>query len=390
MFDNLRGVVCFAASGSRLYSFIDKVREQKIGCRNQIKIGDVLYAKCYKGDFEKIKALADEFSVEIKKVENKGAIFTILRYRRRIGIILGAAVAFGIILYFSNTITQLEINGCQNVDKSAVESVLRYYGIEKGAFIPNLDFDSCERRLLLAIDELSWVGIRSDAGRVVVDVHEGIETPLMLNENIPCNIVASFDAQIVNIGVLEGVGVVQSGYTVKKGDILISGVQEGIKGTTTVKHAQGYVEGIYNISVEFTQNKSELVRIETDEYIQKNTLQLLSIDIPLSFSDVEFDEYNLHMQSSGIYLFGKELPVSIVKNKYTKCEYDLRIYDDTQSQELLYQQKARYEENFLQNTQVLSEKVTIEHSAEQSVLKVDYTLMGEIGRKNEILIKNLN
>ncbi len=390
MFDNLRGVVHFKAHGDRLYAFIDEVRHKKVGCRRQRMENDVLYATCYRRDFYEIEEIAKCMGVEISSVAQKGAVFKAIKYRRRFGVAAGILIALAVIFYFSNVITHIEITGCETVEADVVGAALANCGIEQGAFIPSIDFDSCERKILLAIDDIAWVGIRHSAGRVVVDIHEMVEAPLMLDENTPCNIVAAYDAQIVDISVLEGVPCVQRGYTVKKGDILISGVQEGIKGLTTVKHSLGSVVGIYNLSVSFEQELSSLVRVETDSITQKNVLNVLSLEIPLYFNGVEFADYNLKTSERQLYLFGKRLPICINENEYIECGYIEKVYDEQQAQALLYEQKQRYEENFLENTEILSQKVNIIIDENKAVAQIFYTLKGEIGEKNEILFKNFN
>ncbi len=390
MFDNIRGIVRFKAHGDRLYAFVDEVREQRIGCRRQEMKDGELYAECYHSDYAKIEEIACAFKVEILTLDKKGAIFKAVKYRRRIGIAAGLLIAFVVIFYFSNVVTYIDIKGCETIEEETVQRALSSCGIEQGAYIPAIDFDSCERRILLSIDGIAWVGIRNSAGRISVDIHEATQAPMMLNENAPCNIVAAYDAQIVDISVLEGVACVQRGYTVKKGDILISGVQEGTKGLTTVKHSLGSVIGIYSLTVSFEQNLSQLVRMETGKACVQKELKFLLIELPLYFSDVEFDDYNLKISDKELYFFGKRLPIAVSENEYTECGYAETVYDENQAQALLYEQKRRYEENFLENTEILAQSVSITVGENTATAQVCYTLRGEIGEKNEILFKNFN
>ena len=390
MFDNIRGVVNFKAHGASLYPFVDEVRKQKIGMRHQKMQQNFLHASCYYSDFERIAQIAQVLKVHIEIEESKGAVFRIKKYAKRFGIAFGVIITLAVTFYFSNVVTQIEINGCQAINPSAVVSALRDCGIVKGAFIPNIDFESCERRVMLAIDDVAWVGIRNTGGRIVVDIDEMVYKPEMLDENTPCNIVALYDAQIVEMNVLEGVGCVQTGYTVHKGDILISGVQEGVKGTTTVKHALGSVRGIYNVSVSFTQNLTEVVRVETDNTDNKKVLDLLSLEIPLYFKDCEYNDYNLLTKSDELYFFGKKIPIELVTNQYCECENVVVNYASEDAKAMLFEQMHRYEVNFLQGAEIISAKADFATTDEQTILNVLYTVEGEIGAKNEILFKNFD
>ncbi len=390
MFDNIRGVVHFKVHGASLYPFVDEVRRQKIGMRRQKMQHDFLSADCYYSDFERIAQIAEDYKVNIKIEENKGAVFRVKRYAKRLGIVFGVILTFAVTFYFSNVVTQIEINGCEIINQSTVANALRDCGIVKGAFIPDIDFESCERRIMLAIDDIAWVGIRNTGGRIVVDIDEMVYKPEMLDENTPCNIVALYDAQIVEMNVLEGVGCAQTGYTVHKGDILISGVQEGIKGATTVKHALGSVRGIYNITVSFTQNLTEVVRVETDNTDNKKVLDILSLEIPLYFKSCEYNDYNLLTKSDELYFFGKKIPIEFMTNQYSECENIVVNYAPEDAQAMLFEQMRRYEVNFLQGTEIISAKADFEITDEQAVLSVLYTLEGEIGTKNEILFKNFD
>lgn len=390
MFDNIRGVVHFKACGVSLYPFVDEVRRQRIGMRRQKMHDDFLYADCYNSDFESICEIAQKHKIDIEVQENRGAVFCVKKYAKRFGIFLGVIITLAITFYFSNVVTQIDINGCVSLSESEIAAALEDCGIVKGTFIPNIDFESCERKIMLAIDDVAWVGIRSTGGRLVVDIDEIVYKPEMLDENTPCNIVALYDAQIIEMNVLEGVGCVQTGYTVHKGDILISGVQEGIKGTTTVKHALGSVRGVYNISLSFTQDLNELVRMQTENTDSKKILDLLSLEIPLYFKSCDYDDFNLLSSKNEFYFFGKKIPIELVTNQYTECENLMIRYQPEEAKALLFEQMRRYEENFLQTTEIISVKADFQTTDEQAVLSVLYTLEGEIGSKNEILFKNFN
>lgn len=390
MFDNIRGVVHFKVCGASLYPFVDEVRRQKIGMRKQKMHNGFLFADCYNSDFEAICEIAQKHKIDIEAQKNKGAVFCVKKYVKRFGIFFGVIITLAATFYFSNVVTQIDINGCVSLSESEIAAALEDCGIVKGTFIPNIDFESCERRIMLAIDDVAWVGIRSTGGRLVVDIDEIVYKPEMLDENTPCNIVALYDAQIVEINVLEGVGCVQTGYTVHKGDILISGVQEGIKGTTTVKHALGSVCGVYNISLSFTQDLNELVRTQTENTDSKKVLDLLSLEIPLYFKSCDYDDFNLLTSTNEFYFFGKKIPIELVTNQYTECENLMIRYQPEQAQAMLFEQMRRYEENFLQTTEIISVKADFQTTDEQAVLSVLYTLEGEIGSKNEILFKNFN
>ena len=388
MLRNIRGVVSIKAIGNNLYRFINAVRDEHIVCTSQKCKDGCFYADIFGSDLKKVQAMAEECGAELCIVRKKGFRFKAYAYRFRVGIILGLIGALCLVFYFSNTVVTIEINGNSIITEKQVLTALSEMGVEKGSFIPDINFYSCEQRLRLSIPELSWVGIRHTGSRVVVDVEEAVDKPQMVNDDIPCNIVASRDAQIVQIQVYMGQQVKKRWDGVKKGDPIISGIVEDGAGHILKKHAMGKVRGIYYDRQIFVQPLEEQSQVYTGESDKRKYLDFFGLKVPLSFAGDDYEAYDYSESESRFSFFGIELPLGMIHTEREPFEYRNVSYTTEQAEDILRSKTAIYEKNFLSNDDIiiLDRKITKVMKNNSIEYHVEYKVEGDIAQDSEIYI----
>ena len=90
--------------------------------------------------------------------------------------------------------------------------------------------------------------------RVYVEIKERLDTPIRVDADVPCDIVAERDGVVKSLAVREGKHLVTLNQFVEKGDLLVSGVIDSEAKGMRFVHSFGeiYAETIYKKSGEYT------------------------------------------------------------------------------------------------------------------------------------------
>jgi similar to stage IV sporulation protein len=175
-----------------------------------------------------------------------------------------AAVLLSVVLAYllSGLVWDVRIEGNQTVSPTMVSKALSECGLSVGKSWRKIDTSDTEARLLGAMSELSWVNInrRGTVAYVTVAERSPSEPPKVANGGY-ANLVAATDCVIEGITVKHGRAEVKVGDTVKKGDILISGILPEASGGGFT-YAEGSVIGRISeeISVEVARQYEKTVK----------------------------------------------------------------------------------------------------------------------------------
>ncbi len=387
MHNQIRGCIRINARGKRLYTFINRIHCERIYCFGQYVRKDIFYAEIYRRDLKKVRQLAQECGTELSYSECKTISSKLLKYRKRIGIAVGAVLASVSVWYFSSVVMTIEVNGNSAVSEMVILSALEELGIKQGTRIDDINFKYCENRLRIMVDDISWAGIRRTGNRVVVDITEIVETPDMLRERIPCNVVASRPAQITNTSVYDGQLMRIVGDYVMPGDMLISGIIEDSAGHVTKHHAMGKITGIYEETVTFSEDFRAVEYLPTGSTSDETYLRLFSLKIPLFFGKNDYGSYTSEEYTQPLCIFGRSLPVGIEIEHFTETEPAVRDYTEQELEEKIMEKVYLYEKNFLGEVSILSRETEKTVTDDSVCYTVSYTLEGDIGEQREIFIK---
>jgi similar to stage IV sporulation protein len=174
---------------------------------------------------------------------------------RRYGALAALALLIVIYAFSSGRVWDIRIEGCSQYNEDGIVCDLERAGLSVGARWRDINFDSTELSVLSENDGIAWININRSASVAYVKVKEKASVP---DEDTSgyCNIVATEDCVIEEITVRCGIAAVAPGDTVKKGDLLISGVIPAELGGGFVS-AQGRVVGRVHKSVSVAVGRSE-------------------------------------------------------------------------------------------------------------------------------------
>ena len=389
MFDNIRGVIAFKGEGISADTFINDIRDNRIVCYQLKIIKGCIYGKIYRRDYKLLKKLAEKNGISLSVIKTKGLVFKIIPYKRRYGFIAGFLISIFIIILLSNTVIKIEIQGNKDISTEQILAILNEYGVCEGKFIPSLDYQSIERRILISDKRIAWIGIRNIGGRVAVEVDEMVKSPLIIPQNVPCNIVSSKNAQIISAKVFSGKLMVKAGDGVREGQLLISGAVTDKRGKSVALHSYGEIIGQYTEKQSFSQPFSEEIYVKTGNEITKSQLKFFGLRIPLYLkNDTGNLECEYEESISYISFFSMNLPIGIVHQKYRPFTKSLVDYSEAEAETLINNKIAVFEENFLKNKTIISKEIQKTTDEEELKFTVLYTLQGTIGEEKEFLLKN--
>lgn len=383
----LRRTVRINARGRELPKFINLIHENRIGCRAQYCRGDVFHGDVLRRELPEIQDIAKKCGVELKTAGYDTFGERFFRYRKRIGLLIGLILAAFAAVYFSDVIVTVEIYGNTSVSDEVILAALAELDIKPGTPVHSVDLEKCGNRLPFLIDGVSWAGMHRTGNRIVVQIRETVPVPKNVKGRIPCNIIASHDAEITYILAQSGFSAFKVGDYVPKGALLISGVTQSDSGRTSVSHAMGKVRGIYNDTVSFSAAFRSAEYSPTGRTDTQYTLRLFDLDIPLFFGGNKYRNSTSEYSESPLVLFGKELPISLKRRKLSETASTEMLFTPEELENKLMDKIYLYEKNFLGDTRIIERSINSSQSDDTLTLMVSYRLEGDICRQQEIFIK---
>lgn len=381
----VRRVVSFRARGNKLIGFVNAIRHSDIICFSQKYSMEEYTGKIYISDLERLKLLAENMKIDLFIEEYQGKMFTVLKYKARYGLLIGFIFMAAFVFVMSNIVVRIEINGNENIKDDEILYVLSEIGIEKGTFIPSLDIESCELKMKTRLGNASWAAIRTQGGRVIVDIHEGIPVPHTVHNNIPCNIVSERDAIVTDAKVMQGTLKIERGYSVGKGDLLVSGVVENGAGNYMIVHALADITGEYIEKETFVQY-FESSQKEYEEKIKKRSLEFFGFRIPLGFEKKYSKSADYTETTDYFSVLGIEIPIGLVVSEYTEYEMKNITYTLTEAEEEIQKKISIYENNFYSDKEIVRKDIKKNEYEDRIEYEITYTIRGKIGVEKELFI----
>lgn len=184
--------------------------------------GLLLNASLY--SFSQLKEISQRLNCSLTIKEKQGLPFIFAKLKKRKIFFIGPILLIIILYILSSFIWFIEIEGLDTLVLSDVLVAASEAGLNVGVWKSTLEPRQIERILMNKLDKTAWVGIEIQGTKAIIRLVEKVVIP---PEDLrPCHLIAEKDGIITEIIVLEGKGMVKKGQTVKKGDLLISGLVE--------------------------------------------------------------------------------------------------------------------------------------------------------------------
>lgn len=368
----------------------------KIPVRNMHEEKDILYLRLSAEYCKKFEKICSENGYNAQRKKAKGLVRFPKFARSRPGLIIGFVVVCAAMIYFSNIAVSIKVLNDNDVIKEKVITVLKDNGISAGTYIPGINYSVVERELRQSIDEISWAGITRKGSVLMVDVVENIDKPKSRKERLPSSLIASEDAVIDKLEVLDGQVKLGVGCGVCKGDTIVSGEvvtsksswvdgKEKIDTKTTYTRSIGKVYGTFERTVTFEQPMEDRQETLTGKTENLRTVNFFSAKIPLFFSAPK-GYYKSQSSTVPINLLGIELPISVTNSRLEEYDFKATKFMEDECKEILEKKVYKYEQNFLKDYEIKDRQTEIQTEKNTVRETVTYKLYGVISKEVEFFI----
>lgn len=284
---------------------------------------------------KKLRSLINEKNIECEMKRLFGLPMIFDRYKYRPGILIGAMLFFSVIILSGRMVWDVEVSGNKTVSDTEIITALENRGFHPGVLIKDVDFDMLQNNCLIDEDDLAWVSVNMDGNLARVEVREKRVVPIEnpLKQGRFANIVAAEDGVIEICRIRSGKAVVEKGDTVKKGEILVSGIIDVGEDRVRYEYADGEV---------FAKVYREIVSYVPFEYVRetpigekKREIQLKIFGKIINLSDrgsIDDSFYGKITEEEKLSLpFGISLPVLMQTTEYSRLRKETVLLSESEA-----------------------------------------------------------
>ena len=284
-----------------------------------------------------------------------GFFSLIARYQKRMGLVVGFLLAMALIFLSSLFVWDIRIEGADVIHENTILEALEKRGIYLGAFIPSLDTEITEQALILDVDGLSFVSINLRGTVAHVEIRERASEPEIVDRTSPSNLIATTDGQIEALQITGGFATVKCGETVKKGDILVSGIIDSAALGYRLVRARGEVLARITKTYKAEIPYETTEKIYTGKFFSQKSIKFFSKTIKLFGKDsISYPSCDKIESEKRIYLFGFiALPVFITETRFVEYEWIPKILTRQEALDSAQKQIFALREKELSDAEIL-------------------------------------
>lgn len=383
----IAGYVVFIAKGGFGERFIN------LCALGRVQVWDITCCDGYiKGkiavrDFHKLKRIVRKTGVRLTISEKIGLPFYLRRHRNRIGLIVSAVFYIVFCIVMNRFVWCIDTVDSNNFSREQIISAAENAGLHHGVYVSSFDEEKAARGIFKALGgKLSWVKVNIKGSLAVIEYREKNEKIQIEEKGEPSNIVADFDGVIVSDETYQGAKNTSRGNAVKRGDILISGVVEGIDQKLLYYEAKGKFTALHS-------DKSELT-LSTDNTFyrladirQVCSVKIFGLNIPLGFVGYTAEEETLMVKDFSAEYDGHILPFSL--RVTTIANYEKITIPIEKLSLLAVLNYSDYTYNKYCNTNVVSSELAKKIQKDSVVITGEYQCIDFIGESKPIIMENI-
>ena len=354
--------------------FINAVRHD-IPIRDIRRVGEFSFSLNYYYSFRKrFHERADKNAVRILNEKFFGLPYILQKYKKRIGLILGAGIGIAAVYASSLFVWEIRIEGNKYITDDDICAHLYAIGFREGILKSSVDLDRLHNEYLISDSRVSWIAVNYEGTVAHVEVKETAVTPTAPELYRNANIVAKRDGQIIRVDAVDGQSAVTAGEVVSKGQLLISAFVETRHSGAMLRSARGNVWARTERNFEITVPLVYYDKIYTGNTKNQYCVSLLGKNIDLSrVSKVKYKTCNRTVTSEYISLFNCiKLPVKLTTQKYREYRLEQQKRDEIKALELAQSSLEQEIKKELGNAPIISKNT--EHRIENGALKLKCSL----------------
>jgi similar to stage IV sporulation protein len=370
----LMGYVIIRVEGLSLEKFINLSASKGIHLWGIERISyTTLQARVSINGFRKLRPVLRKVRCRITIVDKRGLPFLTYRLKKRKMLVAGMIICLTLLYGFSSFVWVIEVKGTEKLDSSVIMNALHENGIEPGIWKGHINIRDLENELMIQLPQISWVGLELRGVKLVAEIVEAVQPPPFIDKETPCNIIASKDGIIAKMTVLEGKPTVQIGSTVRKGQLLVSGVieHEGI-GVRYV-HARGEILARTWFEGKGKAPLRESMKVPTGRKVVRKYIRLGSIKVKVQEDPILFGKFEKTVSRQPLLGENLFLPVEMLIEEYHEVkEIHKKMAIDQVRQLAQDQAWKEAQQKIPQHAKVVDKKVKFSMIEEEFIEAVMY------------------
>ncbi|HPT83262.1 MAG TPA: sporulation protein YqfD [Limnochordia bacterium] len=210
--------------------------------RVQRLTADLVVVRLPVQDFRRLRPLLREDGrhLSVSILDRHGWPFLLRRLKGRLFLAVGLGLAALAVAYLANFIWFIEVVGADDFTLELIRAVVEETGLRSGVKRSFLDARALEQHLLERLPHLAWVHVKSRG--IKAEIHVLEREASVLDSQGAGHIYAKRDGLVTEVLVLQGTARVREGDTVRKDDLLISGMYYDQQGRRQFGAARGIVK----------------------------------------------------------------------------------------------------------------------------------------------------
>ncbi len=224
LWHSLGGMITVEITTADIFSFLTCLQDQQVSIWNIEKQSDLQYRfRIRRRDLSRLQALAVKRGEQIKTVHTEGLYWLFRTLLHRPVLVLGMIILLVLSLWIPSRVFFVRVEGNTSIPDLQIMEKAADCGIGFAASRREVRSEKIKNSLLNAMPQLQWAGVNTYGCVAVITVRERGTAEETEKPSGISNVIASQDAVIDEITVLQGTALCKPGQAVFAGQKLISG-----------------------------------------------------------------------------------------------------------------------------------------------------------------------
>ncbi len=279
--------------------------------------------RIFEKDLSILKTICKRYHTDIEILDHRSAHIVYKKYRKRWGLLIGAAAMAVLMGVLSCFIWDVRVLGCD--EKTTESEIIRQFeelGLGIGKHRYGLDVSDIENRFLMENDDVFWVSVNMRFTTAYIELREKTGKEIEIYDlTSPCDIYAARDGQIISMITTSGTPLVNVGDSVCAGDKLVSREYIDRYGESIIVHSIATIKAKTQRVIKSETPLTESVHTPTGKSKSFFALNLFNFKIPLYFNEkISYNNYDLTEGKYILKIGNFALPFSVFRRTYSEVE----------------------------------------------------------------------
>ncbi len=380
----LFGYIFFELKGGYPEKFINLAVKENINLWDLKKENGDLTSKVMLSDYEPLISIAKKANSSITVKEKEGLPVFTSKYKKRIGFLAGALIFIMILYFFSMYVWSVKVTGNDATPTAEIIKTMEELGVSPGSLKRRIDAPMVEHLAMIKLNNVAWMSVNINGSHVDVLIKEKVKIPEIFSEGEPCNVIASEDGQIERIETYKGTPLVKTGDVVTEGQLLISGVTEGVDAKSTFVDAEGKIFAKTRRKIKEVVKLSSLKAVDTGKIIKRYRIKTFGLEIPIGLWRKIDDNFRSEVAVNSLKIFSTELPIKIYTESWYEQECNEVTLTSGEAKAEAERKISEREATELSGAQVLDKIASDREENGECIAEMEYSCIDNISKKEPI------